>query len=340
MKKKKMWVYLSLFLVTGLVYLGCVDRWQVYAEPLRRVKSWYDGLGVEEWLLAVDGSAQATGQPSFLTNGDLEGGETSNDEKKQEEGASGEGQGDAFQDGTNASSGDVQTAGEVVGEGSSEGEGSSDDGEAGEEEPEPDGPVYMTVEDDYFSDALFIGDSRTVGLFEYGGLEEIATFYASKGLTIYELFDAQLVSVPGEKKKLTVEEGLQQNRFAKIYLMIGINEMGGLTDIFLQRYQETIDRLLEMQPDAILYIQAIIRVSTERSEQGDYITNEGIQERNDAIAQMADNERVFFLDVNPLVCDETGGMEPSYTTDGVHLKAKYIEIWKDFLKTHAICLED
>lgn len=40
--------------------------------------------------------------------------------------------------------------------------------------------------------------------------------------------------------------------------------------------------------------------------------------------------------MNPLICDETGGMVASYTYDGVHLKARYIPIWLDFLKEHAV----
>ena len=209
-------------------------------------------------------------------------------------------------------------------------------------EGSPDGAAlpevqYMTVEDDYFSDAVFIGDSRTVGMFEYGGLEEISTFYASTGLTVYKMFESEIASVPGERKKITVEEALQQNSFAKIYLMIGINEMGtGTVESFLEKYQEVVAHLQELQPDAIIYLQAIIKVTAERSAQGDYITNEGIIARNEGIAKLADNRKIFFLDVNPEVCDESGGMIPDYTFDGVHLKAKYIEIWKDYLKTHAI----
>ena len=195
----------------------------------------------------------------------------------------------------------------------------------------------MTVEDDYFADAVFIGDSRTMGLFEYGGLEDTAAFYASTGLTVYEMFEAEIV--PGEDGKITVEEALQQNSFAKIYLMIGINEMGtGTVESFLEAYEAAVAHLRELQPDAIIYLQAIIKVTTERSEQGDYINNEGIIARNEGIARLADNEHVFFLDVNPLICDETGGMIPEYTFDGVHLKAVYIDIWKDFLKTHAVSL--
>ena len=209
-------------------------------------------------------------------------------------------------------------------------------------EGSPDGAAlpevqYMTVEDDYFSDAVFIGDSRTVGMFEYGGLEEISTFYASTGLTVYKMFESEIASVPGERKKITVEEALQQNSFAKIYLMIGINEMGtGTVESFLEKYQEVVAHLQELQPDAVIYLQAIIKVTAERSAQGDYITNEGIIARNEGIAKLADNRKIFFLDVNPEVCDEAGGMIPDYTFDGVHLKAKYIEIWKDYLKTHAI----
>lgn len=117
----------------------------------------------------------------------------------------------------------ADNSGQVPGNGSATGSGNS--GVPGEGN-DPSQVQYMTVEDDYFADAVFIGDSRTVGMFEYGGLEEISTFYASTGLTVYKIFDSEIVSVPDERKKISVEEALEQNSFAKIYLMIGINEMG------------------------------------------------------------------------------------------------------------------
>lgn len=202
---------------------------------------------------------------------------------------------------------------------------------------EPQEIVYHSVDDSYFDDAVFIGDSRTVGMYEYSGLEETSTFYASTGLTIYKMFDSAIVSVPGQKKKITVEEALSEKQFAKIYLMIGINEMGtGTVESFMKTYGEAVQHLRELQPDAIIYLQAIMKVTTERSEQGDYITNEGIDARNEEIAKLADDKTIFYLDVNPYICDETGGMVASYTYDGVHLKAQYIPIWLDFLKEHAI----
>jgi hypothetical protein len=204
---------------------------------------------------------------------------------------------------------------------------------------DPSEVVYQQADDNYFADGVFIGDSRTVGMRDYGGLEDISTFYASTGLTVYKIFTAPIIKVPDQKQKLTIEEALTQKQFAKIYLMIGINEMGtGTVDSFLAKYQEVVTHLRELQPDAIIYLQGIMKVTTKRSDQGDYINNPGIDARNAGIAQLADNVSIYYLDVNAAICDDTGGMNPTYSFDGVHLKAQYIPLWKDYLKAHTVVL--
>ena len=321
-KQIKKWSFLILLMGFGLVYLSWVDHWGFYTETYGRVKQFCRSL------FSAEEAHPGELSPSF--EGDAPGG-------TQAAGA-GEGEPEGQTPG-DAPDGQEQTEGATGGPESTEQTGNSHVTEEGFWDGSE--PAYMTVEDDYFSDAVFIGDSRTVGMFEYGGLEQITTFYASKGLTIYKLFDSRIVDVPGQLEKQTIEEALSDNRFRKIYLMVGINEMGtGTVETFAAKYGEVVNRLLELQPDAILYIQAILKVTTERSAQGDYINNEGIEARNEAISQLADNKRVFYLDANPAVCDETGGMEPSYTFDGVHLKAQYIGLWKEYLKAHAIALSE
>ena len=54
-----------------------------------------------------------------------------------------------------------------------------------------------------FSSVLFIGDSRTVGLSEYGDLGQ-ADVFANSGMSVFDLFEAR-VSVKGGEKK-TLEE--------------------------------------------------------------------------------------------------------------------------------------
>lgn len=336
MKWLKKCSYLLLVIGMGVIYLNFIDDWQVYAEPLGRLQDWY--RSEEEVQQTFHDGALTQREP-----GQPEAPADAGQEEPAENGAGETKPGEP--DGEYPKEPYIGEQNEPDGESQEEPDGEGDSGTVGEEETPGDGfgdgsePVYMTVEEDYFSDAVFIGDSRTVGLYEYGGLEEVTTFYASKGLTVYKVFDAQIVDVPGQRQKQTIEEALQQRQFKKIYLMIGINEMGtGTVETFVEKYQEVVDHLLELQPEAIIYIQGILKVTTERSEKGDYINNEGIVARNEALSQLADNRRIFYLDVNASICDESGGLEPSYTFDGVHLKAQYIDIWKEYLKSHAVYL--
>ena len=349
------WSFLAVLLVTGIIYLTCTDNWQVYFKdtrenvesetppepeavervvhnpPLRDIGKKKPGMLPAEalangWisLVPMDVSANETGA---VSGGDAASDEASNGAVADGESSNGEA---PSGEGTDAESGDDTWA------------------EAGSTEPEeipwyeltyrdPADIVYTSVEDSYFADAVFLGDSRTVGMYEYGGLKDISTFYASTGLNIYKLMEAKIVEVSYQKEKISVEQALQENRFEKIYLMIGINEMGiGTVDSFMEKYREVVARIRELQPEAIIYLQGIMKVTTERSAKGDYIHNEGIEARNAEIAKLADNIWIYYLDVNSCICDESGGMESSYTYDGVHLKAQYVTIWKDYLKTHAV----
>lgn len=195
---------------------------------------------------------------------------------------------------------------------------------------------YVDVDESYFDDAVFIGDSRTVGLYDYAGLDN-ATFYASSGLTIYKLFEDPDGRYKDGNWKENIGTALSEKQFSKVYLMIGINEMGtGDVDYFIRHYEEAVAKIKELQPDAVIYLQSILRVTAERSAKGDYINNEGIDARNERIAELADGQRVFYLDVNSVVCDESGGLNPEYTFDGVHLYAQHIHIWKEYLMSHGI----
>ncbi len=195
---------------------------------------------------------------------------------------------------------------------------------------------YKEVSPEYFNDALFIGDSRTVGLKEYSDMTG-ATYYAATGLTIHKVLDSKIVESDSGEGKISVDEALGQRRFGKIYLMLGINEMGsGNVDTFMGKYADVVARIRELQPQAVIYLQGIMKVSEEYSGLSDYIHNQGIVERNERIATLADNDQIFYLDVNPLVCDENGGLKKEYSYDGVHLKAEYIHVWTDFLLSHGI----
>lgn len=194
--------------------------------------------------------------------------------------------------------------------------------------------VYETVEMSYFKDALFIGDSRTVGLSEYSGWTEPA-YFADVGLTIYDIFDKEIAEVNG--KKLTIDKALGKQKYGKIYIMLGINELGtGTTKTFVAAYKKVIEEIQKLQPDAIIYIEGIMNVTKKKSDSDPIFNNKNIQERNKGIAALADNKTTFYIDVNEVITDKTGGIPEKYTFDSIHLKAAYYKIWTEFLLNHGI----
>lgn len=194
--------------------------------------------------------------------------------------------------------------------------------------------TFTRVEKDYFDDAVFIGDSRTVGLYEYGGLDG-AVFYATTGLNIYDLWTEKICEVNGEM--VTLEEALSTQTFGKIYFQIGINEMGrGTIDGFMEAYARTVAKFQELQPDAIVFVQGIMRVTKEKSENDEIFNNVGINARNERIAELADNRSIFYIDMNEVVCDEEGNLDESLTFDDIHLFGSQYGIWVEFLQEHGI----
>ncbi len=204
------------------------------------------------------------------------------------------------------------------------------------DDAEPETYEFTEVDDDYFTDALFIGDSRTVGLSEYcEPLDERATFYSKVSLTIFTVMDKEFVKT--DDGKISVDAALRENQFSKIYIMLGLNEIGtGDTEYFFNAYKEVIDRIMELQPDAIIYIQGIMHVTAEKANGDKNFNNEKINERNEAIAQLADQKKIFYIDMNEAVDDEDGNLDKSLSFDGVHLKASSYERWYEFLLHNAI----
>lgn len=193
---------------------------------------------------------------------------------------------------------------------------------------------FVEVDESYFDDAVFIGDSRTVGLHDYGGLKK-ADFFATVGMNVYDMWTEAFCEVDG--KKVTLEEALRAKQYGKVYFQIGINEMGrGDLDGFMQAYSQSVEKFKELQPNAVIYVQAIMKVTKEKSDSDAIFNNEGIEARNERIRQLADNVRVFYIDVNEVVCDESGGLKPELTFDNLHLYGSKYGIWVDFLKTKGV----
>lgn len=195
-----------------------------------------------------------------------------------------------------------------------------------DEEPEPEEPVEIPVAT--FEKTLFIGDSRTVGLMEYGVIED-AHFFSDVGMTVYNIND-KVISVPNVGR-VTLKQLLDGKEYDKIYVMLGINELGYNMKQTVGVYGELIDMIQSKEPNAIIVLQGNLHVTKERSTSDSVINNPAINRFNDAVKQQADYEKVFYLDPNVLFDDEEGHLSDEKTGDQAHIYAKHYKEWADWI---------
>lgn len=216
-----------------------------------------------------------------------------------------------------------------------------DEASEAQEQP-PEEPVikaksFTQVDDEYFTDAVFIGDSRVLGLSMYcPALDERATFFAKKSLSIYDIRDKEWVETE-DGRKISVFEALQGVTFSKVYMMVGINELGrGTNESYGEAYKQVMDRILEINPDAIIYVNSIMHVTKEKSENDPIFNNGSINVRNMAVIPYVDCQHIFFLNINDALDDGEGNLRAELSGDGVHLKGSCYEPWHQYLLFNAI----
>ena len=195
---------------------------------------------------------------------------------------------------------------------------------------------YQKVKKDYFDDAVFIGDSRIVGMNDYSGLTN-ATFFAKTGLTVYNLLDDEFVKDPATGKNVSVSYMMQKYKYGKIYLMVGINELGtGGTERFQETYKEVLKKFRKWQPDAVIYVQSIMGVSPKKDKSDPVFNNTNIRDKNYAISKLTDGIHIFYLNIQEIYEDKNHNLAQEMTFDHVHLYAQHYDKWVEYLKAHAV----
>ena len=198
--------------------------------------------------------------------------------------------------------------------------------------------ISHTVSDKYtlswFDDAIFIGDSRTEGLFLYSGIAEVtkATPYAIRGFTTFDILGNEKFKI-GSKYVTAIEKIKDNPDFSKAYINLGVNELtpDGSGE-FIKRYNEIVCAILEASPSARIIIQSIIPLTSYQSSQSSYINNENTKEFNTALEKYAEEKGFLFLDTGGLLSDTSGALAECYAlSDGIHLTVDACKKWFEFL---------
>lgn len=188
-------------------------------------------------------------------------------------------------------------------------------------------------EDTWFSDAAFVGDSRTEGLILYTGLE--TEVFAEKGLNVRTALSSALFTLDGGGKGTAID-ALRQKKPAKVYIMLGVNELGwGSSSIFQQEYGALVDAVRDAVPEAVIYVQSILPITKAHSDAHSYQNKARVDEFNGLIREMCTQKGVNYLKVEDAVMTSDGYLNPELAAeDGVHLNAAGCRAWLQYLREH------
>ena len=193
-------------------------------------------------------------------------------------------------------------------------------------------PESHAVDDTFFSDAVFLGDSRTEGFRMYCGLKA-TDIYAGKSINVKNIYSSDIIS-DERGNYVSILDALGWHTYTKVYIMLGINELGYRPEVFISLYSTLVDKVREIQPHAEIYLQAIIPVS-QKTDNGDTIlTNNRISLFNSKIATLAKEKELYYLDTYSALLNENGYLPEDASFDGIHLYKEYCQVWLSYLKTH------
>ena len=167
----------------------------------------------------------------------------------------------------------------------------------------PTEPPAVELDDSWFDNMLVIGDSRFHGMYNYYRFGE-AYYFTSIGMNIYNVHGTW-ASDKGHYE-CSIYETLNTMYFDKVLIGIGLNECDYEHTYIQAGFQKLIDLIHSYHPDAKIILTSVMMVTEKKAASDDCFSIENLSAINDIIGSFADNEKVFYIDVNEWAVDETG----------------------------------
>ncbi len=201
-------------------------------------------------------------------------------------------------------------------------------------------PLQSTaVDDSYFSNSVFIGDSRMEGFRNSSGITQ-GTFLTGVGLSTSDMAEPIIATADGN---ISVYQGLSGRQYDRIYLMLGANDLGYYPwENFLPTFESVLKQFHELQPNAIIYVCSVIYVDESKVAAGfEYDNNDNVRTINGYILQACEELWYsYYMNLNEIFSNGYGGLLSDASSDGIHLYAPYLENMLKYLKNHYVSDED
>lgn len=195
---------------------------------------------------------------------------------------------------------------------------------------------------DFFDDAVFIGDSITMGLRNYNYIHDQlgeATFLCQTSYSLaHAMNNSMYLSYRGDEYK--PQDAVRRCGAKKVFLLLGMNDIGIQNmEKLLDYWTILIQRIKDKSPDVTIYIQSGTPVYN--GGQTKLVNNERMDAYNVLLQQYAQENGYHYIDIATVMKDAENGLAEEYTADKyVHLTHEACELWVETLKNYVGQLEE
>ncbi|MEG2500934.1 MAG: GDSL-type esterase/lipase family protein [Oscillospiraceae bacterium] len=202
-------------------------------------------------------------------------------------------------------------------------------------------PQNGKVNLDYFRSAMFIGDSLTQGFGIYpDALRDVSMVCAYKGIGPKSIVTNAVAKNIHDKKVPPLDEifSYPVENIKSVYLLFGTNVLENQGDDAIMKYYQDMINILKPHflDNTEFYIQGIPPVTQDTETKRPKFNKEHIYLLNNAIALMAQNNGMHYIDTHEALADDNGYLPLEIAgSDGIHMSTGkgYIP-WVDYLASH------
>ena len=200
----------------------------------------------------------------------------------------------------------------------------------------------VPVDDSWFDDCVFIGDSLTLGLSLYNDWMDVfgdAKFVCSAGLNWHnaqwDIDDANAVHPLYNGEKILVEDAINITAADKAIIGFGMNDIAIFgVDSAIEAADELLVKIEEKSPGVQIYLLTVSPM-IEAAEKGN-LNNSLIREYDDKLPGLADSHGCIIIDSWDFLIDEDGYLPVELCEDpdslGIHLNNDGCKILSECIK--------
>ncbi len=190
--------------------------------------------------------------------------------------------------------------------------------------------------EDYMNSILYIGDSRTLGLAQYGYVPSRQVL-AEEGLDHKTARTKAFLQIEGSSQALTIAQAVGRLQSRILLVSFGINGISYLSeDEFFEEYRGLIDDLHAMSPESTIIIQSIYPVTAKYAVDHPDSSNDKIARYNKKLTELCMDCGCYYLNTaDKLRTPGDDSLDSKYAEpDGLHINTAAYEDILLYIEEH------